>query len=251
VGEDQAGKGDGVAGVAVVIGIESGNMTAILRPTLGCEPAALISAPANVLQRFVLRNISWETYEALLADLAEEHVFLTYDEGTLEFMSPLPKHERDGHLLSRLIQAFTEVLDIPIAGFGRTTWRSKASKKGLEADECFYIRTELQVRGREDIELPKDPPPDLAIEVDLTRNTIDKERVYAGLKIGELWRYEDERLIVRTLQPDGQYIEVNESPNLPKLPLLEVQRFMKLRHGAGETAWIRGFRKWVEERFHA
>jgi Uma2 family endonuclease len=226
-------------------------MTAILRPlrddALSVSPAA--GSATNFAQRCVLHNISWETYEALLADLAEEHVFLTYDDGTLELMSPLPKHDRAGAMLARLIHAYTELREIPIATFGRTTWRKKKISKGLEADECFYIRNEHRVRGREDIEFPKDPPPDLAIEVDITRSTIDKEKVYAQLKIGELWRFEDERLVVRELRRNGRYAEVKQSPNLPDLSLPEVQRFMNLRHGIGETAWILGFRKWVVEHF--
>ena len=116
-------------------------------------------------------------------DLAEQHVFLTYDEGVLELMSPLPKHERQSYLLGRLIQMFAFFRNIQISGFGSTTWRSQLAAKGLEADECFYIRSEPKIRGRFDIDLSKDPPPDLAIEVDLSRSTLDKERVYAALKI--------------------------------------------------------------------
>jgi Uma2 family endonuclease len=82
-------------------------MTAVLPQSPLSEPATIPAA--RVLQRFALRNISWDTYEALLADSAGEHVFLTYDEGTLELMSPLPKHGSEGYLLSRLIQTYTEV----------------------------------------------------------------------------------------------------------------------------------------------
>jgi Uma2 family endonuclease len=223
-------------------------MTAIL-PAPSSAKGALHEGSSNVAQRFILHNISWETYEALLADLAEEHVFLTYDGGTLELMSPLPKHDRAGAMLARLIHAYTEVCNIPIATFGRTTWRKKSIAKGLEADECFYIRNEFRVRGREDIELPKDPPPDLAIEVDITRSDLEKQRIYASLGIAELWRFENDKLVVRELTTGGEFVEVGVSPNLPELPLVEVQRFMDMRHGMGETQWILSFRKWVQERF--
>src|SRR5437016_2351999 len=105
-------------------------MTTIARPFPETDVEAARSVTANDDKRFVLHNVSWETYEALLADLAEEHVFLTYDQGTLEFMSPLPEHERAGYLLARLIQTYTEMRDIEIAGFGRTTWRNKTARKG-------------------------------------------------------------------------------------------------------------------------
>jgi len=224
------------------------HMTAVLPAQ---SPHARATAPLvpNVSQRFLLHNVSWESYESLLADLAEEHVFLAFDNGTLELMSPLPKHDRAGALLARLIHAYTEVRGIPIATFGRTTWRKKSIARGLEADECFYIRNETAVRGREDIDLSKDPPPDLAIEIDITRYDLNKQQIYAALGVGELWRFEDDKLVVRKLEADGKYVKVDISPNLPELPLGQVQKFMDTRHGTGETQWVLAFRKWVQEQF--
>jgi Uma2 family endonuclease len=221
-------------------------MTAVL-PSQPASPRAPTPPPLKASQHFFLRNVSWETYEALLADQAEEHVFLTYDNGNLELMSPLPKHDRAGALLARLIHAYTEVRGIPIATFGRTTWRKKSIAKGLEADECFYIRSEAAVRGREDIDLSTDPPPDLAIEIDMTRYDLKKQEIYAALSVGELWRFEEDKLSVRKLDADGKYILVTTSPNLPDLPLAEIQRFMDLRHGMGETQWVLAFRQWVQD----
>jgi len=200
-------------------------------------------------RRLILYDISWKTYEDLLSALAEQHLFLTYDDGTLEIMSPLPKHDRAGRLLARLIHVYTEERNIPIASFGMTTWRRKDRKKGLEADECFYVAHEPRVRGRDDISLPKDPPPDLAIEVDITRSTLDKQKVYASLGFPEVWRYEDERLSVRVLRARGKYSVVAKSPSFPDLPLGEVERFMPLRHSMGETELVRAFRQWVRKTF--
>lgn len=202
-----------------------------------------------VVQRIVLHDISWETYEALLNELERQHLFLTYDRGTLELMSPLPKHDRSGRLLGRLLYVYTEMRGIPIASFGMTTWRRRDLAKGLEADECFYIRNEPAVRGREDISLEKDPPPDLAIEIDITRSSLDKEEIYAAIGIPELWRFEDERLTVRVLRDNGTYELVPVSPSFPDLPSEQIERFMHSRHGMGETEWIRAFRTWVTEHF--
>ena len=204
-------------------------------------------ACAPVSQRIVLYDISWETYEALLRDLECQHLFLTYDRGALELMSPLPKHDRSGRLLGRLLYVYTEMRGIPIASFGMTTWRRKDLARGLEADECYYVRNEPAVRGREDITLEKDPPPDLAIEVDITRSTLAKQEIYASLGIPELWRYEDEHLTVRELRDDGKYALVPASPSFPDLPLEQIEHFMHMRHGMGETDWIRAFRDWVAE----
>jgi Uma2 family endonuclease len=85
----------------------------------------------------VLENVSWETYEALLHDLQEQHLRLTYDEGRLSIVSPLPKHERDKKLVARMIELYSLERDIPVVGLGSTTWRKKALRKGLQPDECY------------------------------------------------------------------------------------------------------------------
>ena len=225
----------------------------LLMPTITKEPALVdqgesIEAPL-VRERVVLSNISWETYESLLLDLEEEHVLLTYDDGTLEIMAPAPRHDRSGYMLARLIAAYCDLRNIPIAGFGGTTWRRKDRRKGLEPDECFYVRSEPLVRGREDIDLMKDPPPDLAIEVENTRSSLNKQAVYAGLGIPELWRYLKERLTIHVLQPDGTYAPSDFSPSFPDLSPADLEGFMHARHGKGEIEWVRSFREWVRERY--
>jgi Uma2 family endonuclease len=220
-------------------------MTTTLRPSPPSKRSP--RSPEQPPPHIVLENVSWETYESLLADLEHSHVFLTYDNGTLELMSPLPEHEWEGKLLARMLEVYTLLRKIHIASFGRATWRSRPLAKGLEADECYYVRNEPLVRGRGKIRLPKDPPPDLAIEVDVTHHTIDKRKIYASLKVGELWNWEDERLRVFKLGPRGEYRQVSVSPNLPDLPLSEVERFMRMRHGMSETDLLGLSSEWVQE----
>ena len=69
--------------------------------------------------RFLLKNISWQTYEALLKDLESQRgIRLTYDRGLLEIMTPLAPHERNSRLIGRLIEALTEELNIEICSLG-------------------------------------------------------------------------------------------------------------------------------------
>jgi Uma2 family endonuclease len=225
-------------------------MTVISAPPVIADPDQS-DEDADVRQRVVLRNISWETYEALLRDLDEEHFLLTYDDGTLEIMAPAPRHDRAGYMLARLIGVYSDTRNVPIAGFGGTTWRQKERRKGLEPDECFYVRSEPLVRGRDDIDLTNDPPPDLMIEVENTRSSMNKLAIYAALGVPELWRYRKERLTVYALQPDGMYAVSNVSPSFPDLPLSEIERFMHQRHGTSETEWIRSFPEWVTQRYGA
>ena len=196
--------------------------------------------------RFILHDVSWQGYQILLREVGDRHVFITYDRGKLEFMSPSPKHERVAGLITRLIWAYTEEMRIPIASFGMATWGREDLERGLEADSCFYIANEPLVRGREDVDLTRDPRPDLAIEVEVTRSGLDRLSIYKALRIGELWRWADERLSVQLLE-SGEYQPATRSRNLPGLPPEIVESFISRRTGMDELTWISEFRKWVRD----
>jgi Uma2 family endonuclease len=86
----------------------------------------------------IVSGVSWEEYEDLLEDLVEgTSVRISYDEGTLEIISPLPEHEAYKILLSRLVEAFADERGVPLEGFGSTTWKRRQIRKGAEADACF------------------------------------------------------------------------------------------------------------------
>src|ERR1043166_8371613 len=124
----------------------------------------------------VLDGISWETYESFLRDLEEsgQHKRVTYDRGRMVIVTLLPKHEKWKSLLGAFVEAIADARQIPISTFGSTTWKREAKKRGLEANECFYIQHEQQMRDKLEIDLERDPPPDLCIEVDLRRTPLDK-----------------------------------------------------------------------------
>src|SRR5438309_10063092 len=140
----------------------------------------------------VLENVRWSTYQALLRDLGDRPIHLTYDEGRLEIMTLSPQHEILKTLFGRFIEQLTLELDIPIKSLGSTTIARKELKRGLEPDECYYIGRESLVRGKMEFNFKKDPPPDLAIEVDVTRSSVSRQRVYAALGVPEMWRYDGE-----------------------------------------------------------
>lgn len=198
-------------------------------------------------QRFVLHGVSWQTYDDLLGDLEASAVRLTYDRGTLELMSPSQDHERFKTLIGRLIEMFTEELDIPMQSGGSTTWRREDLERGLEADECYYIQHEPRICDREVIDLSVDPPPDLAVDVEISRSLVDKFAVYAALRVPEIWRYDGDSLRVFILQPDGGYAGSDHSLNLPQLAPGQVAHFLALRAEKRETEWARTFRRWVIE----
>lgn len=208
----------------------------------------LMSPPSHE-SRIVLRDISWRTYTSLVKELESQHLRLTYDQGTLEIMSPSPQHGRIGKFIARLVEMLTLELDIPIVGLGNTTWTSTAAGKGLEADECYYIRHAIWAAQREQFDLDVDPAPDLAIEVDVTSSSLNKQGIYEQLKVAELWRWdaEAERLHVLVLGADGHYQESERSAALPMLPIAVVERFVRRRTEGDDTRLLREFRDWIAQ----
>jgi Uma2 family endonuclease len=196
----------------------------------------------------VLHDISWETYEQLLAIFAERSTpRMTYYQGTLELMVPLPEHERYSWTLGRLIAALSEELGLEIIGLKSSTWRSQPQKAGKEADECFYIQNEAVMREKLEIDLTTDPPPDLAVEMDLTSSYLNKMRIYAQLKVPEVWRFKKGKLTINILTDTG-YVESETSLAFGSFPVQELAQFMQLGLDKGENARIREFREWVRSR---
>ncbi|MDR3636704.1 MAG: Uma2 family endonuclease [Isosphaeraceae bacterium] len=207
------------------------------------EPHAATQTDAA---RFLFHDVSWDDYEALLRIVGNRPVRVTYDQGALEMMVLSYDHERFGNLLGRMIEMMTVELNIPCEGAGSTTWRKKASERGLEADECYYVANAERVEGRT-IDLSVDPSPDLAIEVELTTSVLDRIGVYAALGIPEIWRYDGKALRVECLTADGTYSPSPTSASFPFLPIKDVERWLHLAGGMGQTLWARQFLRWVRE----
>ena len=131
---------------------------------MGISSLSTITYPAE--QRVVVDNVRWSTYVALLEDTHSRRGRITYDHGVLEIMSPSKLHEKVGRLLGRMVEAFTEELQIEIESTASTTIKHEAVKRGFEADESYYIQNADAVRGKDDIDPAVDPPPDLVIEID-------------------------------------------------------------------------------------
>ncbi len=197
------------------------------------------------IYRVLLENISWQTYQALLRDVEEQPgIRMTYDHGILEIMVPLDPHEAYKKLLGRLVEAATEELNIEIRSLGSRTCSRKDIARGLEPDQCYYIQNELAVRGKKQLDLDQDPPPDLVIEVDITNSSINRLRLYEALQVPEVWRYDGNELTMYCLG-NKKYQIRDKSKALPQLAPGQLVRFLKLAETMGETSLIRSFREWV------
>lgn len=200
-------------------------------------------------QNLVLYGVDWKTYSRLLRVLAERpSIRLTYDRGALEIMSPLLEHDNDADFLGVLARALSDELGLPIMGGGSTTLRRRRKQRGLEPDRCYWIANELPMRGKRHYDPRNDPPPDLALEVDVTRSSLDRLSIYAALGVPEVWRLDGQALTFHGLGTDGRYAQLADSRAFPKVLPTDLTRFLALRDQQDENAVVRQFRAWVQQR---
>jgi Uma2 family endonuclease len=162
--------------------------------------------------------VYWGVFEQLLAVEAPPGVRLAYRHGVLELMSPLPIHERIRTFLSRLIYLWSQQTGTAVESLGSMTILRPDLRQGIEPDACFYVQNLEAVIGRERLDFRNTPPPDLAVEVDITSSSEVRQPVYAALGIPELWVWSDERLQVFQWHPEG-YRVVTASRSLPGFPV--------------------------------
>jgi len=203
-----------------------------------------IAAVAPAEQRIVLRNVSWLTYERLLADLGDSSSpRLTYDRGTLELMGPSEDHEEANRALASLLDVIIEEMDIDARALGSTTFQREDLDRGFEPDSCFYIQNVARVKGRK-IDLTRDPPPDLVIEVDISTSSLDKLAIYAHLGVPEVWRFDGETLTIHALSAGG-YTKSRPSLAFPFLSAAQLTEFLKEAATQKRSRWLRSVREWL------
>ncbi len=212
---------------------------------------ATLAVPLSRLpeSRLLLDDVVWERYEDMLRIVAERRVRVTFDRGMMEVVVPSQRHEQAAQLIGLFITRLAEELGIPYEPLGMTTWKRRDIAKGLEADQCYYIQNQAVVRERETIDLNVDPPPDLAVEVDITSSSLDRMSIYAILSVPEVWRYREDSVTMFTLKPDGAYHPCASSRCLPKLRPTDVAHFLTRGRTTDKLTWIRELREWVQNEF--
>jgi Uma2 family endonuclease len=206
---------------------------------------ATVAAPVE--QRLRLDGVSWQTYENLLKDLEGRRLRVTYDRGSLEIMTLSHGHEYYKMLLGNFICLLTLELGIPIHSGGSTTFRRKARRRGLEPDQCYWVEHEPQMRGKKVFDIAVDPPPDLAIEVDISQSSLPRMAIYATLGIGEVWRYDGQTLRVYHLTTGSKYRVRSESSVFPFLPMNQLTPFLEASNRQDETSLLQSFLAWVRQ----
>jgi len=197
-------------------------------------------------QQMLLQDISWQQLENILEEMGERRAArISYSDGWLEIMLPLPEHEKDKEYIGELVRILLDKLEVDFEPFGSTTLKNERMRQAVEPDTSFYIQNQAAVIGKNRIDLNIDPPPDLAIEIDITsRSRFDN---YAILGVPELWRHTRKGLEISLLQ-EGKYIKSESSPNFPDIPIIElVNEYVQQCLTIGRSQAMRNFRNWVKD----
>jgi Uma2 family endonuclease len=228
--------------------------TTMRRPRRKVASPAAATAPLLVDalgdQRIVITNLSWEEYVAINDAIVERpNIRMFYCEGRLTLLTESRKHRWDGERLGQLVAELARVLKVPVEDAASATFRRRAKRRGVEGDKTFYFRENAaKMKGSKDIDLNVQPPPDLAIEVEVSHSADDAVIAWGGLGVAEVWRLDPIAMECTfwSRRWDGTYDRIERSLAFPMLTPGEVVEQMRLADelGMGESyarlgGWIR------------
>ena len=195
----------------------------------------------------ILNDVPWEEYEELLSDLGEGYaVRIAYDRGRLEIMSPTARHEMYKELLLAVVWIIANEADLVLETRGSTTFKEKQLAQGAEPDTCFYLKNADRIIGRGDIDLTRDPAPDIVVEIDVSHQSTGKLSFYAAIGVPEIWRYDERRVKILHLI-DRRYVEMPMSLAFPSVTNQVLSELLEQGKTEGQSAALRSFRQWLQD----
>lgn len=196
-------------------------------------------------QKLILQGVGWDFYERMLEEYKDSNALhFAFDDGFLEVEVPLLKHEIPIRLLADLVTTICIEQDFDVQNVGSTTIRKPNKAKGCEPDTAFYIQNVRRIKGLSSIDLSKDPPPDLVIEVDITSPSLNKLPIYAALGVPEIWLYRGEKVEFYKLYGDV-YQAIENSLVFPILTSEIASDFLKSGTEEKYSNWIKRIRNWI------
>ena len=199
----------------------------------------------NRPERQVHLRVSWDTYERLLAEHeGNSGVRFTYDQGELEILVPSVEHESLTSKIEALVELLADEMERDFERTRSTTFRRQDLEKGFEPDSSFYFQNAERVRGKKRLDLKRDPPPELVIEVDITHESMNKFPVYTGIRVPEVWQYNGDVLRIFQLQ-GNDYGENERSSIFPNLTASLLTSFIRSSLELKRPDWIKSIRDWV------
>ncbi len=209
----------------------------------------LVQGPAGA-DSIVFYDASWDFYEAMLREYDEEPSRMSFDNGTMEILMTISmEHEGYKSFIGEMISHIAQVFRIAMARRGSATLKSLPKRKGLEADQCYWVANERAIRGVKRLDLSIHPPPDLVVEVDVTHAVVDREAIYAAIGVAEMWHYEAAtKLTAWGLTQEGTWGRIETSRSFPTVRVGDLNPFLdRFAAGDEETAVLVDFRRWLEQ----
>ena len=205
---------------------------------------AVEKLPADSL--LTLRHVTWQEYEELLDQVGEASgLRISYDNGTLQVMTLPPEHENYARFFEGLMTLIRIRLRVNIRSFGSSTMKKRRKAKGTEPDACFYVQTAALIGNRLQLDFATDPPPDVAVEVDLHHQSLSKFPIYAALGVPEVWRYDGQQLTIHLLQ-ENDYVAAPQSQALPLLTAQRLTEFLTRLREEGDFPALLAFDEWLQ-----
>ena len=162
----------------------------------------------------------------------------------MELVTPSFPHEEIALTIARVVDIVSAIQGIPIRSAGSTTYRRKSLKRGFEPDGSFYIQSEERIRGKREVDLSVDPPPDVVLEMEMSRSAINTLRLFASMGIPEVWRCDGRRVTI--LIRDGDtYRESPASLALPVLTKEALERFLVQSRTMLSPEWFQAVSEWA------
>ena len=197
-------------------------------------------------QSAVINGLTWAGYQWIdkKRDEVRPKLKLAYHRGSLELMAVSFFHDDISGRLQAILRQVCFALAIPLRTPGGATLRSAGADAGLEPDESFYIQNVPALRGVRFLDLAIHPPPDLAIEVEVSRSSLGKQPIYSALGVPELWRFAEDEVtfLVRTRR--GTYRTQAHSRALPLVTSADVTRLVFLEPD-DDTAFLAAVVAWA------
>ena len=200
----------------------------------------------EIVERITLNGISWDTYERILAEHEEvSNPHFAYCDGKLEIMVLGYLHETYKARLSELLIEIARIIETDYESSASTTFRKKEIAKGFEGDDSFYFKNAGLIRTKKEIDLSKDPAPELVIEIDITHGSLSKFPIFAGLEIEEIWRFDGEKVLFYRIK-NKDYEEISESVCLPNVKSETVTELLFAAQEMKRIDWVKLVHKTID-----
>ena len=193
----------------------------------------------------VWTDVSWDFYRAMLREFDEQPSRINYDRGTLEIMTLSIEHERYKMVLGGMLMLIALTFRLRVTNGGSSTLKRLSKKKGLEADQCYWVANEPAVRTKKRINLRTDPPPDLVIEIDVMHSVVNREKIYAALGVPEMWVLKRETGLAAYGLEQGKWLPIDHSRSVPFLRVADLNPFVARVGVDDDTSVLADFAQWL------